>query len=135
MVIGTDAMLHGWGGLPELGEDLDRLLRPMAEGRHGSWRRWDWHRSAWAEEVTVEPPGLLVLEGVGAASAPIADLVTLHVWLEADRDVRLARWLERDGEEMRAHWSAWLADEEEHHRRHRTRERAHLRVDTGTWTG
>ncbi|MBM7515127.1 uridine kinase family protein [Nocardioides nitrophenolicus] len=130
VVLGTDEMLEGWRGLPGLGASVEALLRPLAEGRPGRWRRWDWYADAWDGTVVVRPGPLLVLEGVGSAAARYASLVTLTVWVEADLDVRLARWLARDGEAMRPHWDAWLADEEALHARERTRERADLVVRT-----
>ncbi len=130
VVLSTDEMLEGWRGLPGLGGSVERLLRPLAQDRAGSWRRWDWHAGDWAEENTVEPAPLLVLEGAGSAAASYDDLVTLLIWVEAGRDVRLARGLARDGEEFRGHLLTWFGDEEELHRRERTRERADLVVRT-----
>lgn len=130
VVIGTDEMLEGWRGLPGLGASIEALLRPLAEGRPGTWRRWDWLADRWAETVTVAPGPLLVLEGVGSAAASYDDLVTLLVWVEADLDTRLARWLARDGEAMRPHWADWLADEEALHAREDTHSRADVVVRT-----
>jgi len=129
-VLHTDEMLEGWRGLPALGGALERLLRPLAVDEPGHWRRWDWHADAWAETRTVEPTPLLVLEGVGSAAAAYDDLVTLLVWVEADLETRLARWLARDGEGQRGHWEDWLADEEALHVREGTRQRADLVVRT-----
>ncbi len=130
VVLGTDEMLEGWRGLPGLGASVEALLRPLAEGRPGTWRRWDWYADGWAETRTVEPGPLLVLEGVGSAAASYDDLVTLLVWMEAERDVRLARGLARDGEEFRAHWLTWFDDEAALHAREGTRARADVVVRT-----
>jgi uridine kinase len=130
VVLGTDEMLEGWSGLPGLGATIDALLRPLAAGRPGSWRRWDWYADGWAETHRVEPGPLLVLEGVGSGAAAYDDLITTLVWYEAPRERRLARWLERDGEEMRPYWAQWLDDELALHRRERTRERADIVVAT-----
>lgn len=130
LVLGTDEMLEGWRGLPGLGASIEALLRPLAEGRAGSWRRWDWYDERWAGTETVPPVPLLVLEGVGSAAAAYDDLVTLLVWVEADRETRLARWLERDGEGQRPHWAHWLADEAALHRREDTRSRADVVIRT-----
>ncbi len=70
-----------------------------------------------------------MLEGVGAGSAACADLHTLLVWIEAPSDLRLARGLTRDGEEMRDHWLRWRAEEARHFARDRTRARADVVVD------
>ncbi|GAA1541619.1 uridine kinase family protein [Nocardioides humi] len=130
VVLGTDEMLEGWRGLPGLGRSVEALLRPLAAGLPGHWRRWDWYADGWAETRTVPPGPLLVLEGVGSAAAAYDDLVTLLVWVEAPREVRLARWLARDGEDMRPHWDAWLADEEALHAQEDTRARADIVIRT-----
>lgn len=130
VVIGTDEMLDGWRGLPRLGTSIESLLRPLAEGRPGTWRRWDWYADRWAGTTTVDPSPLLVLEGVGSAAAAYDDLITLLVWVEADRDTRLRRGLARDGDDMRAHWLTWLDDETALHARENTRARADLVLRT-----
>jgi uridine kinase len=129
VVVHMDDLYEGWDGLPTVDAQLDSLLRPLAAGEAGAYRRWDWHAGAWAEQVTVEPRGLLVLEGVGSGSLRAADVTTLLVWVEAPYDVRMRRGLERDGDAFAPHWEAWAADEAEHFVRHRTRERADLVVD------
>lgn len=130
VVIGTDEMLEGWRGLPGLGGSIEALLRPLAEGRPGRWRRWDWIADGWAEEREVRPGPLLVLEGVGSAASSYDELVTYLVWVEADREVRLARGIARDGEQMREHWLTWLDDEAALHEREDSRGRADLLVRT-----
>ena len=52
------------------------------------------------------PRPLLVLEGVGSGRPRVADLVTVLVWVEAPHDVRLARGLERDGDDVAPHWDS-----------------------------
>ncbi|MBC2935094.1 uridine kinase [Nocardioides sp. zg-1228] len=130
-VVHCDELLEGWSGLPGLPATVEGLLRPLAAGRDGRWRRWDWHADAWAEERVVEPGGLLVLEGVGSWSPAIADLAGLLVWVEAAADVRLARWTARDGGAMLAHWEQWRLDEQALHDRLETRAHADLVVVTG----
>lgn len=130
VVLGTDEMLEGWDGLPGLGRSIEALLRPLAAGEYGRWRRWDWYADDWAEWHRVDPGPLLVLEGVGCAAASYDELVTTLVWLEAPRDQRLARGIARDGEQMRQHWLTWLEDEADLHAREQTRARADLVLQT-----
>ena len=66
-LVHMDDLFEGWDGLPSVDAQLDRLLRPLAEGRPGSFRRYDWDRARWAETVAVPPAPLVVLEGVGSA--------------------------------------------------------------------
>ena len=130
-VVHCDELLQGWRGLPGLAATVEALVRPLAAGGTGHWRRWDWHADGWAETHRVEPGGLLVLEGVGAWAPGIADLVGLLVWVEAGSEVRLARGIDRDGEQMRPHWDQWRVDEDALFARLGTRARADLVAVTG----
>ncbi|WP_249423996.1 uridine kinase family protein [Nocardioides coralli] len=128
-VVHMDDLYEGWGGLPTVDRQLTGLLRPLAHGRPGAYRRWDWHADAWAEQVTVDPAPLLVVEGVGSGSPTVAELVTVLVWVEAPHDQRLRRGLDRDGEAFAPHWERWAEAEQRVFDAHRTRERADLVVD------
>lgn len=129
-VVHMDDLYEGWTGLPTVDAQLDSLLRPLASGCSGTYRRYDWERGEYAERVTVSPVPLLVLEGVGAGSLGTADLATVLVWIEAAHDVRMRRGIERDGEAFAPYWEQWAAAEAEHFGRHRTRERADLVFST-----
>ncbi len=129
VVVHADELLEGWRGLPGLATSLDAMLRPLAGGRPGSWRRWDWHADAWAEDHLVFPVPLLVVEGVGSGAALIADLVTTLVWVEAPRELRLARGMARDGEHMAPHWRQWMIDEDVLHAADDTPGRADVVLD------
>jgi uridine kinase len=128
-VVHCDELLQGWRGLPGLGATVEKLLRQLAEGEGSAWTRWAWDRDEWAESHPVAPGGLLVLEGTGCWAPSYADLVGTLVWVEAPRDLRLARGMERDGEHMREQWLTWLEDEEKLHTRLGTRAHADLVVD------
>lgn len=128
-VVHMDDLFEGWAGLPRIDAQLDRLLGPLSEDRPGNYRRWDWHAHTWAEEVTVDPVDLLVLEGVGSGSLRAAGVTTVLVWIEAAYDVRMRRGLERDGDAFASHWEEWARAEADHFARHRTRERADLVLD------
>ncbi|MGZ6733765.1 MAG: uridine kinase family protein [Nocardioides sp.] len=123
-VIHLDDVYDGWSGLPRLATQLDTLLLPLAEGRPGSYRRYDWHADAYTETVTVEPAALLVVEGVGAGMAAYAHLRTALVWIEAPTDIRLARWRARDGAEVEAYIASWERDQEALFEREHTRDAA-----------
>lgn len=129
-VVHMDDLYEGWSGLASVDAQLEGLLRPLAQGRPGCYRRFDWTRGEYAETVRVSPVPLLILEGVGSGSLEVADLATVLVWLEAPHDVRMRRGIERDGDAFAPYWEQWAAGEAEHFARHRTRERADLRFST-----
>ena len=112
-MVHLDDLYEGWSGLPTVDAQLEGLLRPLAEGLAGGYRRWDWPGDRWAETVTVEPGPLLVLEGVGSGAGRCADLHTVLAWVEAPHDLRLRRGLDRDGDAFAPHWERWAAAEAE----------------------
>jgi uridine kinase len=125
-----DNVYDGWSGLDAgMATMADDVVAPLRSGRPGRYRRYDWHRSAFAEERVVEPCQVLVVEGVGSGNAAYDDAVTLLVWVDTPADVRLERGLARDGEPLRDHWLRWRDQEDAMFARHRTRERADVVVD------
>ena len=103
---------------------LTEVIEPLSQQRSARFRPYDWVRRQLHEEmVTIEPADVVVIEGVGATRHAWRDRLALSVWVDTPRDVRLARGLARDGEQMRAFWEWWIAEEDryvasEHPQRH-----------------
>jgi uridine kinase len=117
VVLSTDAMLDGWAGQfsfwPRLRADV---LAPLAAGRPGSYRRFDWHAMRFAETVAVPVPRVLVVEGVSAITA-CAGRLSVAIFLDVPREVRRRRWIERDGP-PRQSWLDWLDNEDRYFGEH-----------------
>jgi uridine kinase len=134
-IVHMDSVYDGWAGL---GAGMDTVassvVRPLRAGLPGSYRRYDWHRSAYAEERVVTPCDVLLVEGVGSGGRldGYADAVTCLVWVATPPDVRLDRGLQRDGERQRQDWLAWQRQEADMFVRERIRERADVVVDGTT---
>ena len=108
-LIHADDVLTGWDGLPALPFRLrNYVVGPLASGHPARYRRFDWELGAPAEEHVVAPMDLLVLEGCGTGHRNLRSRRATKVWVEAPRDMRLARGLERDGEAMRPDWLRWM---------------------------
>ncbi len=129
-VLHMDDHYEGWSGLGDAPTRIrDEILVPLAEGRPGFYRRYDWHRGEFAELHVVEPAELLVLEGVGSGARELAAYRSTLVWVSAPADLRLERGLARDGEAAREHWVRWMDDEQAHFVAHGTQEAADVCVD------
>jgi uridine kinase len=97
--------------------DLARLRREVLDalvhGRPATFASFDWIAGEARGERAIEPAGVVIVEGVCALHTMFRDDYQVRVWVEAPRDVRLARGVERDGEEARATWeNVWMPMED-----------------------
>jgi hypothetical protein len=106
----------------------EQVVEPLAAGRCGRYQRYDWVRRELAEWHDVPLAPVIILEGVSAGRREIADHLALTVWIETPADLRLARGIERDGEELRSFWNDWIRAEDAHFAADGTRDRADLVV-------
>jgi uridine kinase len=129
-VLHMDDLYPGWDGLAAAVPLLrDQVVTPLAAGRPARYRRYDWHRGAFAEEHELGTPPVLVVEGVASGARIVAGLTVLLAWVAAPRDVRFRRGIDRDGETYRPHWERWARQEAAHFADDDTEARADIRVD------
>ncbi len=141
-VVHLDDLYDGWSALVGArAADLTRriedgVLTPLAAGRPGGYRRYDWPSGFFAEQHAVPVVDLLLLEGCGSAQRAWADRTGLAVWVEVDRELRTRRWLARDDDERAARqcWD-WQADEDAWFAADGTRARADVVVDGAARSG
>lgn len=131
-VVSLENLYGGWDGL-EHGINLlvSEVLEPLAAGRAARVPRYDWVAREWAEPVLLEPPEVLIVEGVGAGARRAAAFESLLVWLEAAPSVRKKRALDRDAETFAPYWDRWAAQEDAMLAREQTPARADLVLETG----
>ena len=92
---------------------LHDVVEPLLRGEPASYLPYDWVDRRFADTaVTVEPSDVVVIEGVGATRKAWRDQLTMRIWVDCPRDLRLARGIERDGEELREFWQHWMAAED-----------------------
>jgi len=130
-VVHMDDLYPGWDGLAQAVDDLhDQILAPIARGERASYRRWDWENDRYADWHSLPAAPLLLVEGSGSGAGRNAELESVLIWLEADRDVRFRRGIERDAEAYLPHWRRWAEQEEALFLADATRSRADLIMDT-----
>jgi uridine kinase len=109
-----------------------QVVQPLARGEAARYQRYDWPTGELAEWITVEPAPIVIIEGVSSGRAEWSEHLAFLVWIETPEATRLARGLERDGDEALGEWQSWMATEDAHYRRDPTRERADLVIDGTT---
>jgi uridine kinase len=126
-VVSLEGLYGGWDGL-ERGIDLlvSDVLEPLAASQAARVPRYDWMAAKWAEPVVLEPPDVLIVEGVGAGAHRAAVFASLLLWLEVPAATRKKRALDRDGVTFAAYWDLWAAQEETMLAREHTPDRADI---------
>ncbi len=125
-VVHMDDLYLGWNGLQAGVDYLQRfILKPLSDSYIAQWREFDWSNQGepgyesrngeWREFSGGTP---LIVEGCGALNQLSAPLADIRVWLEADQETRLQRWLAREGSSE--HWAEWVAQEEEFYAREKS---------------
>ncbi len=116
---------------PEL---IEKVLVPLAKGQAAYYAPSSWGGPE-REPVVVEPVDFVLLEGVTASREAFRPYLAYSIWVEASRDVRLRRGLDRDGEAAREDWERWMAGEDAYIARERPAEYADviLRGDQDIW--
>jgi hypothetical protein len=110
-LIHTDDVLDGWADQFGYGPRLRAgVLEPLAAGRPGRYRRYNWRQGSFADEVDVPVSPVLIIEGVGSIAA-CGPALALGVMLTVERAERERRWRARDGL-LAEPELAWLTAEE-----------------------
>jgi uridine kinase len=126
-VVTLEDLYGGWDGL-ERGVDVlvSKVFEPLAAGRAALVPRYDWVAGGWDTPWTLEPPEVLIVEGVGAGARRAAAYESVLVWMEEPAPVRKKRALDRDGDTFAPYWDAWAAQEDAMLARERTPDRADI---------
>ena len=129
-VVTLEDLYGGWDGL-ERGIDLlvAAVLEPVADGRPARVPRYDWVTGRWGEPWLLEPPAVLIVEGVGAGARRAGRYESALIWMELAAPARKQRALRRDGETFAPHWDMWAAQEDALLAREHTPDRADLVIE------
>jgi uridine kinase len=124
-VVTLEDLYGGWDGL-ERGIELlvSEVLEPLRAGRAARVPRYDWGAAVWGTPWVLDPPGVLIVEGVGAGARRAAAYASTLAWMEAAESVRKKRALDRDGETFAPYWDIWAAQEDAMLAREHTPDRA-----------
>ena len=90
------------------------MLEPILRGEPAEYRAFSWVlQKPLAQPRVVWPEGVVVVEGVCALHVLFRDAYDLRVWVDAPRELRLARGIARDGEDAREVWEKqWMPSED-----------------------
>ena len=111
-VVGTDEF---WDGTEfELSRLRAEVIEQLLRGEQAQYRAFSWElQQRLPEPRVVRPEGVVVVEGVCALHAMFREAYNLRIWVDAPRELRLARGIARDGERARDVWmNQWMPSED-----------------------
>jgi uridine kinase len=108
---------------------LRQVIAPLVDGHTAAFQRYDWIEQHLGEWATVDPAPIVIIEGVSSSRSEWAEHLALVVWIETDRDTRLQRGLDRDGDHLLELWQQWMAAEDRHFADEGSRDLADVVVD------
>lgn len=107
-VLSVDDLVPGWDALGLVpGLLADGVLRPLAAGRPGRYRRYDWVTGQLAEWTSIPSGDMLIVEGCCTGVAPAGNLLSYLIWMDAPARERRRRL------ELRSDWPAYAPFAEE----------------------
>jgi hypothetical protein len=115
-------------GRPRSVRLIEEALEPLSRNQPARFKRTDWENKGREQWREIEPAEFVILEGVSASREAFQPFLTCSIWVETPQELRLRRGLERDGEEARAQWEEWMAQEDAYVRRERPQNRANMVV-------
>ena len=105
----------------------DEVIHPLRAGRSARFQLYDWPRDRLRRWQTVQPAGVVIVDGVSALRRELAGCFDLAIWLSCPRDKRIARLAGR-GDTPPEEIEYWLPSEDAYVAAHAPRQRAHLVV-------
>jgi uridine kinase len=131
-IIHLDDLYAGWEGALEssLSESLIALTESLKNLQPATLNIFNWGTSSFDSQRIINPPDILIIEGVGSGQGAIRDRVGVKIWMEISPEAGLARVLERDGHEISSEMSAWQLQEDRHFEIEKTRDVAEFVLST-----
>ncbi|CAL8977312.1 hypothetical protein PROP_02163 [Propionicimonas sp. T2.31MG-18] len=130
-LVRLDDVYPGWDGLADGAREVaEDLVAPLAAGRAGRYRRYDWAAGMKTDAIEIEPGVPVIVEGVGALHPLSTPLASGRAWVTAAPRERRRRALNRDGDTYRPHWDRWAAQETAFYADTRPAARADLVLNT-----
>ena len=115
---------------------LQEVVTPLSRGAVARFSSYDWAARTQRGVRTVEPAGVVVVEGVCALHRTLRNTYAVRVWVEAPYDLRLERGVARDGESARTTWvDGWMPSEDRYVERDDPVSSAHVVVDGSAGVG
>ena len=93
---------------------VEQVLEPLRHNQVAHFQKFDWQANQLGQWEILEPCNVVILEGVSASRSEFRRYLSFSIYIHTDRELRLKRGIERDGEEILPLWQEWMAEEDEY---------------------
>ncbi len=108
--------------------DIDRLIKqiilPILFNKTAYYQKYDWDKDCLGDCEEIKTPSILLIEGCYATINQLRHYYQLNIFVDCDKNLRLKRGLERDGESALHFWINWMAGEDKYFVEQKIKERA-----------
>ncbi|ALV44110.1 hypothetical protein AU252_21460 [Pseudarthrobacter sulfonivorans] len=109
-----------------------QVLDPLLRRRPAVYQQRDWESDEFGDSLgmwaTVDWSPVVIIEGVTCTRQSSVGKIAVTIWVEAPKEERLRRGIERDGEDHRGLWDKWMETERKFFDWDETRSRADIIV-------
>lgn len=108
----------------------EQVLIPLSRADTARYQRYDWTAGRLGAWTAIASGRIVIVEGVYSTKRELRNFYRIRIWMECPPDVRLARGIERDGENARERWiTDWMPEEDRYVGAEHPEQAAHLIVD------
>ena len=93
---------------------IEQVLELLRHNQVAHFQKFDWQANQLGHWEILEPCNVVILEGVSASRSEFRRYLSFSIYIHTDRELRLKRGIERDGEEIMPLWQEWMAEEDEY---------------------
>lgn len=109
---------------------IEEVLRPIKLNKSIKFQKYDWINDKLNEWEEISSNKIIVLEGVYSTRKEFLPYLDCKIWVDCNKEERLRRAIERDGEVMKDMWvNNWMVQEDKYVREHKSFERADYLID------
>ena len=131
-IIHMDEIYEGWKNAlsHKTSNDLtDWIIYPLLESKTIKFIKYDWNLEKRIEQVVINFPKVLIIEGVGSSSFEISQHACLKLWIEVNKDTGINRVLTRDGQQIQEQMKKWQFQESKFFIENNSRENSDIWID------
>jgi len=105
---------------------IETVIRLFQEGKAVCYQKYNWIKNIREGWVEMQPKSITILEGIYCLQERFLPHYDLSVWVEAPRDIRLARIQKRDPEWKHAWHKVWMDQDDRYVAVEKPHKKAHI---------